>query len=182
MRLKKLLRKPLVLVPLSVGILLPCLIVITWHLSRRAAASSELILKGAVVISVQPLPKTQLLQLNGNTVPPQALRSGKVLLVFMTTNCPACQKELKLISNITPELAGNIQTYGVAFQDPKEVSKFVEQNGIVTAILHDKNAELVQLLGVKYFPTKFLVQDGIIVKTWFGNSLNKADLISKVGL
>jgi peroxiredoxin len=182
MRLIKLLKNPLVFIPLIAGVLLPCVIFASFQFSRRAAARSQLVLKDAVVISGQPLPKTDLLELDGGKVSPQTLRSGKVLLIFLTTNCPACQKELKLVSSVAPELSGKLQIYGIGFQDASEIKKFVQENGIVTPILRDSHADLATTLGVKYFPTKFLIQDGVIVNTWFGNSLDKADLFAKVGL
>ena len=94
------LKKRLMLLPLLVGILLPCVVFVVLHLSRQAKSESELVLKDAVVISGQLLPKTHLLELNGNTVSSEILRKGKVVLVFLTTNCQACQKEFKLALNL----------------------------------------------------------------------------------
>lgn len=178
----KQLRNPFVLVPLLAGLLLPCVVFLSFHFSRRAAARSELVLKDVVVISGQPLPNTSLLELDGRNVSPQELRSGKVLLVFVTTTCPACQKEMRLLSSLAPELHDRLKIYGVGFQEPGDLKKFVGDNALDISILRDKDATLMNNLSVKYFPTKFLVQDGIIVKTWFGNSLDKDDFFAKAGL
>lgn len=51
-----------------------------------------------------------------------------------------------------------------------------------TEIVLDQHAELMKSLSVKYFPTSFLVEDGVITKTWFGNSPNQTELFERLGL
>src|SRR5437879_178132 len=96
----KLLKNPFVLVPLVAGVLLPCAALLVVRFTHPANPQSDLVLKDAVVISGQPLPATQLLELDGKQVPPEILRKGKVLLVFLTTHCQACQKEFRLLSTV----------------------------------------------------------------------------------
>lgn len=176
------LKNPFVLIPLLAGTLLPCIVFLILHFSHLAAAKSQLVLKDAVVISGQPLPKIDLVNLNGGSVSPEVLRNGKVLLVFLTTNCPACQKELKLLSRVESQISDKVKIYGVGIQDRNQIIKFIQEHEIKTEILLDKDAELMQSLSVKYFPTKFLIEDGVIVQTWFGNSLNEAELFRQLGL
>jgi peroxiredoxin len=178
----KTLKNPFVLVPLLAGILLPCVVFLILHLSHLTAAKSQNFLKDAVVISGQPLPKLELVDLEGGKVSPEELRTGKVLLVFLTTNCQACQKELKLLSRVESQLSDKVKIYGVGIQSRNQIIKFIQEHDIKTEILLDKDAALLQSLSVKYFPTKFLVEDGVIVNTWFGNSPDEAELFRQLGL
>jgi len=176
------LRNPYTLVPLVAGVLIPCVVFLVLHFSRQANSQSQLVLKDAVVISGQSLPKTDLLDLNGQSVSPEMLRKGTVLLVFLTTNCPACQKELRLLSGVQSEISDRIRIYGVGVEDRNQIITFMQANEVKTSILLDKNSMLMESLRVKYFPTQFLVKDGVIVNTWFGNSLNREELFQKLGL
>jgi len=161
---------------------LPCIVFLILHLSQLADAKSQLFLKDAVVISGQPLPNFDLVNLEGARVSPQELRTGKVLLVFLTTNCQACQKEFKLLSRVESQISDQVKIYGVGIQNQNQITKFIQQHEIKTKILLDKDAALMQSLSVKYFPTKFLVEDGVIVKTWFGNSPDESELFKQLGL
>jgi peroxiredoxin len=181
MRRSSSLANPLILVPLIAGGLLPCLIFLVIHV-RRANSQSGLVLKDAVVISGRPLPKTDLLELNGHTVAPAVLQKGKVLLVFFTTDCPACQKELALLSQVESEISDRLKVYDVGVENPKQIISFSQEHAFTTKFLVDKDAKLMTALSVKYFPTKFLLEDGVIVKTWFGNSPNRAALFAELGL
>lgn len=178
----KLLKNPLVLIPLLAGILLPCAIFLFVHFSQRAIANSQLVLKDAVVISGQPLPEIELVDLDGASVAPEELRNGKVMLVFLTTNCPACQKELKLISRMQPRISEKVKIYGVGIQTAGEIAQFMQAHEIRTPILLDRETALMRSLHVKYFPTKFLIKNGEIVNTWFGNSLDEAELLRQLEL
>lgn len=152
------------------------------HFSRHSDSQSQLVLKDAVVISGQSLPQTELLELDGNVVPPKTLRQGKVLLVFVTTGCGACQKELVLLSQVESEVSDKVKIYGVGVENRSQLMTFIQENEVTTKILVDKDAKLMKSLSVKYFPTKFLVVDGVIVKTWFGNSPDQAELFKQLGL
>ena len=176
------LKNPFVLLPLISGVLLPCIAFLILHFSRHANSQSQLVLKDAVVISGQSLPKTDLLELNGNNVSPDMLRRGKVLLVFWTTGCEACQKELKLLSGVESEVSDRVRIYGIAVEDRDRIMTFVQEQEIKTKILLDKDAKLMKSLSVRFFPTKFLVEDGMIVNTSFGNSLDQAALLKELGL
>ena len=178
----KLLKNPFVLVPLITGVVLPCAAFLVLHFSHNAKSESLVSFKDGVVISGQPLPKTDLLDLNGNKVSPETLRGGKVLLVFMTTGCQPCKKELKLLSSVDSQISSKVRVYGVGVENRSQIMNFIKENEVVTKIVQDEDGSLMRALSVKYFPTKFLIEDGVIVKTWFGNSPNQAELFKQLGL
>lgn len=175
------LKKPVILAPLVAGLLLPCIALLVLHFSRSAASQSRLVLKDAVYISGQPLPQTELVELDGSSVAPDTLRKGKVLLIFLTTDCPACQKELQLLASVDSELAEKVKVFGVGVQDRNQIVNFLEAKKFKTKFLIDKDGQLMASLSVRYFPARFLVQDGVIMKTSFGNSRNQAELFKELG-
>lgn len=181
MRIIGILQNRFIIIPLALGLLLPCVAFMVIRASRLTDSRSQLVLNDAVVISGEPLPKSDLFDIDGSSITPGLLRSGKVFLVFFTTNCPACQKEMKLISRVTPDLPDKIKIYGISFQNMNEIRSFLRDNGVTANILVDKHGVLMESLKVKYFPTKFLLQDGIILTTFFGNSQDEADLRSQMG-
>jgi peroxiredoxin len=176
------LKKPIVLIPVIAGVVLPCLVFLILHFSRPLAAQRPLVLKDAVYISGQPLPTTALLEQNGHPLSPDTLRKGKVLLIFLTTDCPACKKELVLLTQADAALAERVTVYGVGIQDQNLVAKFLRANGFKTKFLFDQDGELMRSLHVKYFPARFVVENGLITKTTFGNSRSQADLFKELGL
>lgn len=183
MSLAKSLKSPIVLIPLLAGVLLPCLALVIVRFSRPMKSNpSDLDLKDAVVISGKPLPTTDLLQLNGEKVSPDALRKGKVLIVFLTTHCQPCRKEFKVLSNVEPEMLKRVKIYGIGVEDKNLINDFIKDNDVKTEIILDQHAELMKGLSVKYFPTSFLIEDGVIVHTWFGNESSQADLVKHLGL
>jgi peroxiredoxin len=182
MPLAKALKNPLVFVPLMVGVILPCATLLVLRFARAPKPpASDLKFKDAVVISGQPLPSTELLQLNGEKVPPEILRKGKVVLVFMTTHCQPCQKEFKILSSLQPSTSAKVKIYGVGVEDRSLIVDFIKEQGVSTDIVLDQHAQLMKSLSVKYFPTSFLVEDGIITRTWFGNEASENDFMRHLG-
>src|SRR5713226_9786635 len=138
------LKNPFVLVPLIAGTLLPCIAFLVLHFSHHADSQSQLVLKDAVVISGQSLPQTELLELDGNNIPPEMLRKGKVLLVFLTTGCEACQKELTILSRVESEISDKVRVYGVGVENRNQIITFIKENQFKTKILLDKDRKLMK--------------------------------------
>lgn len=178
----KLFKNPFVFVPLISGVMLPCVAFLVLHFSYPAKSQTPVSFKDGVVISGQPLPQTDLIDLNGTTVAPDTLRHGRVLMVFTSTACEPCRKELQLLTRVEPEMSGRLKVYGVGVENRRKINNFLKENGVATTMLVDEDGSLMRALSIKYFPTKFLIEDGTIVKTWFGNSANQAELFKQLGL
>lgn len=127
------------------------------------------------------LPRAPLVNLQTNRDDYQNVTRGKVLLVFVTTDCDACRKELVTASQIVPSLASKVTVYGVGIEDRDSVKTFIEANHVAFPILLDHGAVVLSRLGFKLMPTKVLLQDGIITKIWYGSSPDKSALIKDVG-
>lgn len=174
-------KKPIIFVPLIMGVMLPCVIFLVLRSSQHQAPHT-LDLHDAVYISGQRLPSTDLTELNGNPVSPDTLRKGKVLLIFLTTDCPACKKELILLSEVEAALGEKVRVFGVGVQDRDQIITFLNTNEFKTKFLIDRDGELMTSLQVRYFPARFLIEDGVIMKTNFGNSRSREELLKELGL
>jgi hypothetical protein len=69
-----------------------------------------------------------------------------------------------------------------SLEDKSLIIDFIRENKVSTEIVLDQHGELMKSLSVKYFPTSFLIEDGVIVKTWFGNSPSQTELFKHLGL
>ena len=127
------------------------------------------------------LPHAPLANLNTWHDEYQNLTKGKVLLVFVTTDCNACRKELVNASQAAPSLASRVNVYGIGIEEPDTVKKFAEINRIDLPMLWDHGAVILRQLGFRLMPTKVLMQDGVILKIWHGSSADKYVLLRDIG-
>src|ERR1041385_448086 len=127
------------------------------------------------------LPRAPLVNLNNNHDEYQNVIRGKVLLLFVTTDCDACGKELSNVSDIAPRLLSKVRVYGVGIEDPDSVKTFAEKNHVGFPMLLDHGATILARLGFRYMPTKVLLQDGVISKIWYGSSPDRTTVIKDVG-
>jgi peroxiredoxin len=127
------------------------------------------------------LPRARLINLQTNHDDYQNVTRGKVLLLFVTTDCDACRKELSNVSQVAPGLASKLTVYGVGIEDRASVKNFLAANPINFTFLLDPGAVILSRLGFKLMPTKVLLQNGVITKVWYGSSPDKSTLIKEIG-
>src|ERR1051325_6878078 len=126
------------------------------------------------------LPRAPLANLNTWHDEYQNVTKGKVLLVFITTDCDACRKELVNASHAAPCLASRVNVYGIGIEEPDTVKKFAEVNHIDLPMLWDHGAVMLRQLGFRLMPTKVLLQDGVILKIWHGSSADNNALLRDI--
>ena len=134
-----------------------------------------------VAASGSSLPRGTMINLHTNHDEYENVTKGKVLLVFMTTDCDACKKEVSNISQAIPSLASKVRIYGVCIEDRDRVIPFAEENHIDFPVLLDHGGWILARLGFRFMPTKVLLENGIVTKIWYGSSPSKAALIKDVG-
>jgi peroxiredoxin len=166
----------LIILPVLVGVLLPCFFFI--HFSDENISKPTL--PKAVYIVNQPLPISKLIEIESNEDFSKKVSKGKVLLIYLSSNCAACKKDVQLIAKDYSKLFPEVQIYGISFEAQDIMLRFIKENGVSFPILKDDNSELFRNLHINYFPTKFLVKDGIIVKTLFGNFQNEQKLFEEL--
>lgn len=168
--------KPIIILPVVAGIVSSFLIFLTiWERGKEQLRFQQ---SSAPSSS---LPRGRMINLQTKQDDYEKLNKGKVLLVFLTRGCDACQKEIPNISQALPSLVPRMSVYGVYIEDQTEVASFVQENHITFPVLLDSGGRVFAGLGIKLIPTKVLLQDGTITKIWVGSSPSKSALIKDVG-
>ncbi len=164
--------------PVLAGVLVPCFIYF-YFFNHDAPLTS---LPDAVEISNQPFPDIRLVDFENNTDFSEKIRTGKVLIIYLSSTCSACKKDVRLLSQNYERLWPKVGIYGVSFEWKTAAWRLFDETGKVFPILKDENMDLFRTLGIRYFPTKFLIKDGVIVKTFFGNFANEQKLFEDLEL
>lgn len=111
----------------------------------------------------KPLPQVRMKDIDGSRVDENLLRQGRVMLVFVTTDCDACVTESKFLQTVV-DRRKDITFYGlVAFGSLPDSEKTFPFK-----IFIDEDASLVRSLGINRVPVKIFLEDGIIKKGWIG--------------
>jgi peroxiredoxin len=173
--MRKLLKLSAIVLPAMLGI------AVTIVVSQRILEHRRLKTPELAAPAGSLLPRAPLISLKTNHDDYQSVTKGKVLLVFVTTDCDACRKELANVSQVLPILASKVTVYGVGVEDRNSVNIFIEANHVTLPILLDPGAVILSRLGFKFMPTKVLLQDGVITKIWYGSSPDRTALIKDVG-
>jgi peroxiredoxin len=137
---------------------------------------------GAAPESGQPLPEYHIANLDQQEIPADELRRGRVLLVYLTTSCEACVKETEVISRLHRDAPPDLRVYGIAIERPAQVATFVKEFDLKFPVLIDMGSQLTRSLDIHYFPSKYLVEDGIIKKVWRGSTQDEAELRRQLGI
>lgn len=93
------------------------------------------------------------------------------LLIFFSTNCPYCTKDISLWHDMYGQgISRNISVVGITVEtDVSTVSEYSHQNNIPFPVLLDKQQQLSAQLGVSMTPTKILCSsDWHVLQVWEG--------------
>lgn len=127
-----------------------------------AAASKSLINK--------PLPDAQLLDLNGVKVDEQVFRKGRVILIFVTTDCDACVAESRFLQTILGRRS-DVSFYGLLPFGTSPESTQVAKTMFPFPVFYDEDNSFVRTMGINRVPVKVFLEDGIIKKGWIGAAI-----------
>jgi peroxiredoxin len=120
----------------------------------------------------KPLPQAQLIDLNGAKVDEQILRRGKVILVFITTDCNACVTESRFLQTILARRT-DVSFYGlVPFGKGSDSSQAAEKM-FPFKVFYDEGNSFVRSMGINRVPVKVFLEDGIIKKGWIGAAMTE---------
>lgn len=148
---------------------------------RSAAAGQPGGAVGPTETSGQPLPAHSITDTGGREVAPEELSRGRVLLVYLTTQCRPCVEQVEIISRLHAANPRDLRVLGVSFERPAEVEAFVKERGLKFPVLIDKDARLARALELHYFPTALLLEAGKITKTWRGVTRDESELYRQLG-
>lgn len=124
-----------------------------------SAASKSLINK--------PFPQAQLVEVGGGKIDEQLLRRGKVVVVFVTLDCDACETESKFLQTVL-DRRKDVVFYGIVPFGPRPESAEGAAQKFPFKILYDQNDSFVFSMGIDRVPVKVYLEDGIIKKGWIG--------------
>ncbi len=115
----------------------------------------------------KPLPKANLVDLDNKPLPDSSLRTGQVVLVFVTAECEACAHEAEFLKTIVSR-KDKVHFYGVISYGDKASSLRAAEQKFPFKTFFDENFELAGALGITRVPVKLYVEDGVMKKVWGG--------------
>src|SRR5437868_9445432 len=119
----------------------------------------------------KPLPHAQLVDAQGSRVDEQILRRGRVLLVFVTTDCDACGNESKFLQTLLGRRK-DVTFYGLVPFGKGPNSGAVAEKMFPFKVFYDESNAFVSSMGINRVPVKVYLEDGIIKKGWIGAALS----------
>lgn len=124
------------------------------------------------VNSGKSLPEADLIDENSKPLPESELKNGRIVLVFITSDCDACRKESEFLKSVVGKRT-DVRFYGVisfgdmesSLRDAKEMFPF--------KVFYDRGFRLAGQLGIKRVPIKIFVDNGVIKKSWGGATIDE---------
>jgi hypothetical protein len=107
------------------------------------------------------------------------LKTGRVILVFITPGCDACLKEAEFLKDLIGKRA-DVRFYGVISFGDRESSLREAKQEFPFEVFYDRGFRLAGQLGINRVPIKVFVDNGVIKKSWGGATVEekkKADFI-----
>lgn len=141
-----------------------------YHRAQKQAQASG---TTRAAVADRPLPEARLVGASGEALSHQALRKGRVVLIFMTPECEACQTEADFLGTLLNERR-DTKFYGViSFGDKDTVLREAGEKGFPFEVLYDDGFRLAGRLGINRVPVKIFLEDGVIKKAWGGASADE---------
>ena len=115
----------------------------------------------------KPFPHARLVDARGAKVDENILRTGRVIVVFVTADCDACATEAKFLQTLV-DRRKDVTFYGlVPFGGPPASGDEAEKK-FPFRVFYDAESSYVQSMGINRVPVKVFLENGIIKKGWIG--------------
>jgi peroxiredoxin len=114
----------------------------------------------------KPFPAAQLVDTSGARADQQLLKRGKVVVVFVTMDCDACETDGKFLQTVL-DRRKDVAFYGIVPFGQRPNSAEAAQK-FPFKVFHDENDSFAYSMGINRVPVKVYVEDGIIKKGWIG--------------
>jgi thiol-disulfide isomerase/thioredoxin len=124
------------------------------------------------VNSGKSLPQADLVDDNNQPLPESELKSGRVVLVFITSDCDACRKESEFLRSVVGKRA-DVRFYGVISFGDMESSLRDAKTMFPFKVFYDRGFRLAGQLGIRRVPIKIFVDDGVIKKSRGGATIDE---------
>jgi hypothetical protein len=121
----------------------------------------------------KPFPHAQLVDVYGLRVDDQKLRTGRVIVVFVTPDCDACVGESKFLQTMIGRRK-DVSFFGLVPFGKHPDNPEVAKKTFPFEVFYDENNAFVGTMGINRVPVKVFLEDGIIKKGWIGAALTDA--------
>ena len=131
------------------------------------------------VNSGKSLPAAELVNESNQRLADSQLKTGRVVLVFITPDCKACQKESEFLKGLVSKRA-DVRFYGVISYGDMERALREAKQKFPFEVYYDRGFKLASQLGINRVPIKIFLDNGVIKKSWGGATVDekaKADFI-----
>lgn len=131
------------------------------------------------VNSGNSLPSADLVNESNQPLADSQLKSGRVVLVFISADCDACMKESEFLKDLVSKRP-DVRFYGVISFGDMERSLREAKQKFPFEVFYDRGFKLARQLGINRVPIKIFVDNGIIKKSWGGATVDedkKADFV-----
>ena len=115
----------------------------------------------------KPLPTANLVDLENKPLADSSLRTGQVVLVFVTADCEACAHEAEFLRTVVSR-KDQVHFYGVISYGDKVSSLRAAEQKFPFKVFFDENFQLAHALGITRVPVKLYLEDGVMKKVWGG--------------
>ena len=118
----------------------------------------------------KPAPAFSLPETDGGQVDLASYSGRPVLLVFWTSSCPICQRELPMLNRLEPELRGKgIAVVTILLGGEGEARDFLDSNRIGLRSVYDSEGKVGRAYGVNGVPKLVLIdKDGKVKRSHSG--------------
>lgn len=121
-----------------------------WFYSQRPAKSKSPTAE-VEKKSEKPLPEAKLIDLNSNLLSDEKFRKGKELLICVTPDCEACQKESEFLSGLTNNRV-DVEFYGVTLFGKSKNTLESAQKKFPFKVYYDADSSLALQLKITKVP------------------------------
>ena len=115
----------------------------------------------------KPFPVAKLVDASGAPIDEQILRTGKVVVVFVTPDCDACAAESKFLQTVL-DRRKDVTFYGLVPFGTRPDSPADVEKKFPFRIFYDEDHVFVMSMGINRVPVKVFLENGIITKGWIG--------------
>ncbi len=133
------------------------------------------------VLINRPLPLLDLVDYKSKVKVGDDLRKGRILLLYILTNCRGCQTEADMIVQSSLRKDANIRVFAVANEDERLIDEFSKSHNLDFPILLDNDGMFRDEFNITFFPSNFLINEGVVEKSWVGTPKSISELKDKLG-
>jgi peroxiredoxin len=126
---------------------LPGTVALKRILTALLAGSLALVAQGPVP---RPAPELKIVEASGQTTTLSGLRGRVVLLAFISTQCPHCQKVSGVFEQLSHEFGGKLRVAEVAFDEGADATAFTKRFHLTFPVGIGTNDAAYDFLGIKH--------------------------------